>query len=63
MSTSHNTLSYLETKGLQQNALIAELERNFPPLNPHPTETTNAIMYKAGQRTVVEWVINYIEDN
>ncbi len=63
MSTSHNTLSLLETKGFQYNALIAELEKNFPPTVPHPTESTNSIMYRAGQRTVVEWIINYIEEN
>tara|TARA_Y100000401_G_C8139717_1_gene134265 strand:+ start:235 stop:372 length:138 start_codon:yes stop_codon:yes gene_type:complete len=31
------------------------MDDKFPPVNPHPKEQLSAIMYKAGQRSVVEW--------
>jgi hypothetical protein len=49
-------LNTLETHGLQLSSLIAELNKNFPPLNPHPDDPTNLIMYRSGQRSVVEWI-------
>jgi len=62
MSTSHSTLNLLETRGMQANALVSELEQNFPPLNPHPSQSIGQVMYLAGQRSVVEWVINKMEE-
>jgi hypothetical protein len=58
-----NTLSLLETTGLQANAMIALLEETFPPTNPTPEDTMEKIMYRSGQRSVVEWIINYMEEN
>ena len=49
-------LSLLETSGLQLNVLLQQLEENFPPTNPHPDDSTNLIMYRSGQRSVVEWI-------
>jgi len=46
----------LETHGLQLSSLITELDENFPPTNPHPDDPTNLIMYRSGQRSVVEWI-------
>ncbi|AGK86528.1 hypothetical protein S-CBP1_0023 [Synechococcus phage S-CBP1] len=46
----------LETSGLQLQTLLQELEENFPPTNPHPDDPTNLIMYRSGQRSVVEWI-------
>jgi len=62
MPTSHSTLNLLETRGMQANALVSELEEYFPPLNPNPTDTIEQIMYRAGQRSVVEWVSNKMEN-
>ena len=53
MSTSLNTL---EALGLQVNSLLNELDETFPPVNPNPHDNTNVIMYRAGQRHVVEWL-------
>ena len=53
MSTSLNTL---EALGLQLNSLLNELEETFPPVNPNPFDDSNVIMYRAGQRHVVEWL-------
>lgn len=55
IQTSLNTLNYLTPDGL-----LRELEENFPPFIPHPSDSTNQIMYKSGQLSVVEWVRNRI---
>jgi hypothetical protein len=56
-------LSTLETLGMEHRALINELEQNFPPINPAPDDSIEKIMYRSGQRSVVEWLINRIENN
>ena len=48
---------------MQANTLLQELENIFPPTNPNPEETMEKIMYKSGQRSVVEWINNYMEAN
>jgi hypothetical protein len=50
------SLNMLETHGLQLSSLINELEQNFPQLNPHPDDPHSLIMYRSGQRSVVEWI-------
>lgn len=60
MSTS---LSTLETLGMQSRGLVHQLEETFPPVNPTPEDTMEKIMYRSGQRRVVEWIINYMEEN
>jgi len=41
--------------GPNPESLSREMEEKFPPINPHPKEELASIMYKAGQRSVVEW--------
>ncbi len=53
----------LEVRGMTANAMIAQLDENFPPVNPNPEDTMEKIMYRSGQRSVVEWVIKYMEEN
>ena len=43
-------------------AVLAELDEKFPPVNPHPKEELSSIMYKAGQRSVVEWISKRLEE-
>ena len=62
MSTSPHTLNLLETKGIQMNGLVQEMIDTFPPLNPNPSQPIEQIMYQAGQRDVVEWFINKLQD-
>ena len=50
------SLSMLETSGLQLQSILQELEDNFPPTNPHPDDSHSLIMYRSGQRSVVEWI-------
>ena len=44
-------------------SLSTEMDEKFPPINPHPKEDIAAIMYKAGQRSVVEWYQERIDNN
>ena len=56
-------LSTLETLGMEHRALINELEVNFPPITPSPDDTIEKIMYRSGQRSVVEWLVNRLDNN
>lgn len=49
-------LTTLETHGLQLTTLIKDLEETFPLVNPHPGMDVAQIMYRAGQRSVVEYI-------
>ena len=60
MSTYLNTL---ELYGMETRAIISELEENFPPVTPSPEDTIEKIMYRSGQRSVVEWLLTRLEDN
>jgi len=53
MSISLNTL---EAYGMTVRTILAEMEENFPPTNPGPGDSISAIMYRSGQRSVVEWL-------
>jgi len=58
IQTSHSTLKL----GLTVEKLLEELEEKFPPVNPHPKEQIESIMYKAGQRSIVNWIQSRIDD-
>ena len=62
MSTSLPTLNLLETVGLQQKTILNQLDEIFPPVNTTPEMTAEQIMYKAGQRSVVEWILTQSEE-
>ena len=57
------SLNMLETQGLQLQGILNELEENFPPTNPHPDDSTNLIMYRSVQRSVVERINYRLSDN
>ena len=61
MSTYPNMLEPLLGPNLE--SLLLEMEEKFPPVNPHPSEELGSIMYKAGQRSVVEWFIHRVEED
>tara|TARA_R100000781_G_scaffold410_1_gene631 strand:+ start:459 stop:641 length:183 start_codon:yes stop_codon:yes gene_type:complete len=44
-------------------SLSLEMNEKFPPINPHPKEELSSIMYKAGQRSVVEWYKERIDES
>ena len=58
-----STVSILEARGMQANALVSLLNETFPPTQPIPEDTMEKIMYRSGQRSVVEWIIQYMEEN
>jgi hypothetical protein len=53
----------LEIYGMQSRGLIHALEESFPPTNPTPDDSMQKVMYRSGQRSVVEWVIKYMEES
>ena len=59
--TSHNMLEAVLGPRVDEK-ILEEMDRNFPVHNPHPKEELSVIMYKAGQRSVVEWLINRLEE-
>ena len=59
MSTSLRTL---EVFGMQANVLLQQLDETFPPTNSNPEDTMEKIMYRSGQRSVVEWIKENMEN-
>jgi len=59
MSIYPNTLEPLLGPNIE--SILLEMQEKFPPLNPHPKEELASIMYKAGQRSVVEWYQDRVE--
>jgi len=47
---------------LDPRRLLEELEDVFPPVNPSPDTPLNQIMYRAGQRSVLEWIENRLNE-
>ena len=54
MSISPNTLESILGPNLE--SILNELEEIHPPITPNPDETMEKIMYRSGQRSVVEWI-------
>jgi hypothetical protein len=54
-------LTTLETHGLQLTALMEDLENTFPHVNPRPSDTHAEIIYRAGQRSVVNYIQRRID--
>ena len=44
--------------GMEHRALVNQLQEQFPPVTPTPDDSIEKIMYRSGQRSVVEWLIN-----
>ena len=42
--------------GLSVEALLSELEEKFPLTNPTPEASYERLMYRAGQRSIVEFI-------
>ena len=59
MSTYPNTLESILGPNLE--SILAELEEIHPPITPNPDETIEKIMYRSGQRSVVEWIAERLE--
>ena len=53
----------LEVFGMEARAIMTEMDSTFPPLTPSPDDTIEKIMYRSGQRSVVEWLQTKLEEN
>ena len=53
----------LEVFGMEARAIISELDSTFPPINPNPDDTIEKIMYRSGQRSVVEWLKTKLDED
>jgi hypothetical protein len=54
MSTSRNMLEAVY--GPELITILKEMEEIYPPLSAGPTDQISHIMYRAGQRQVVDWL-------
>ncbi len=61
MKTSRNMFEAVVGPQFDQY-LLAELKEAFPPKSYGPENKIEEIMYHSGQRAVVEWLINRLED-
>ena len=52
----------LEAYGMQARALVNELEELFPPFTATPEHSIESIMYRSGQRSIIEWLITKLEN-
>ena len=41
---------------MEARAVMTEMESTFPPVISSPEDTIEKIMYRSGQRSVVEWL-------
>ena len=60
IQTSRSTLEPI--LGPNPESLLIEMEEKFPPINPHPKEELASIMYKSGQRSVIEWYKSRLDE-
>jgi len=56
------SLNMLEARGMELQAMLSNLNETFPPVNPAPTDDLALIMYRAGQRSVVEYILTQMEN-
>ena len=47
---------------MELQSMLSDLDETFPPVNPSPTDDHALIMYRAGQRSVVEYIIQQMEN-
>ena len=57
------TLNTLKLHNERLDRLIDQLEDNFGNLTIHPKMSSEEIMYKAGQKSVVEYIKSIMDDN
>ena len=57
------TLNTLKLHSERLDRLIDQLEDNFGNLTIHPKMSSEEIMYKAGQKSVVEYIKSIMDDN
>ena len=56
------SLNMLESRAMELQAMMTQLNETFPPVNPTPADDLTTIMYRAGQRSVVEYIQQQMEN-
>jgi hypothetical protein len=51
----------LEVLGMESRAITQQLNDQFPQITPTPDDSIEKIMYRSGQRSVVEWLLTRME--
>ena len=60
MSTYPNTLESILGPNLEH--ILSELEEVYPQVTPSPEDSLETIMYRSGQRSVVDWIKTRIKE-
>ena len=47
---------------MELQAILSDLDEIFPPVNPIPTDDLATIMYRSGQRSVVDYIKQQMEN-
>ena len=47
---------------MEAKAVLQQLEETFPPVNPSPSDSISTIMYRSGQRSVIEFLKTKLEN-
>jgi hypothetical protein len=55
---SHSTLNF----GITADTMLAILEENFQHFDATPNDSMETIMYRSGQRSVVEYIKQLLEE-
>ena len=53
----------LEVFGMEARAVLSEMDERFPVVNPFTDDSIEKIMYRSGQRSVVEWLQNRLDND
>jgi len=56
------SMNMLEARGMELNSILSQLDETFPPVNPSPTDSLATIMYRSGQRSVIEFIQQQMEN-
>jgi len=48
---------------MEARSVLLEMEERFPSITPTPEDKIEKIMYLSGQRSVVEWLVNRLDNN
>ena len=49
--------------GLTVEGLLGELDQKYPQDNPHPDHPITHIMFRAGQRDIIEWIRRRLQED
>ena len=47
---------------MELSSILSQLDEIFPPVNPSPNDDLATIMYRAGQRSVIEYILKEMEN-